>query len=381
MYRLILLLLLPILPQALFSQTDSISLPAAISNARRSLLQAFENDDRLQAQRWLDSLRRLEDGRNRTLEWDERWLFYLWLENYSPMFSEVRGFTRGMEMQSFYQSRPPEDSLFIRLDTRLFKEQAYLFDQIRKSALNPEERAFATLLLNYLLRLSTGEQAEKAFDDQLNGFLKQYPNSTFKPFIRARMYNKLPPSDYAVGIDLLFLNGNWSDGLERSFRPFFGVDMAFLYWRKRMNAAFRFAIGGQKLSRDVVENGYVWPEKDGSTFIAVELEGGYDLYNRAKLRIFPSLGGGVSSLHPPEEEDNPNPDYYDHFKFHGWHLVAAIQADVKLGSGQNNVTSSYHGLRVRIGRRWLKLSADNPAIQGNMFFFAVGYTIFGRQAR
>ena len=155
MYRLILLLLLPILPQALFSQTDSISLPAAISNARRSLLQAFENDDRLQAQRWLDSLRRLEDDRNMALEWDERWLFYLWLENYSPMFSEVRGFDSGIEMQLFDQSRPPEDSLFKRLDTRLFQEQAYLFDQIRKSALKPEERAFATLLLNYLLRLST----------------------------------------------------------------------------------------------------------------------------------------------------------------------------------------------------------------------------------
>lgn len=367
-------------PVAVACQADSIpSHILAIVNGREQIAIAFESNNRPDVQFWLDSLRRLEDDEFMALHWDERWLLYIWLENYTPLFSEVSYFNRTQEELAYQKFPPPRDSLFNLLDLRMYEDRAYLFDQIRKGWLSSEERAFATLMLDYLLRLSVTTAEKQDFDARLDAFLAEYPGSRFKLFMLRKLYNTPQPGNWAICLDLLFMQGNWSKGLERSLRPSFGGEFAASYWQNRWNFGMRLALGGQKLDRDVVENGYVWPKDDRSTFLAFELESGYDIYNQPKLRILPMLGAGFSTIHPPEDEENPNPDYYSDFKFNGWHLTAAIQADVKFNPGAQNVPTTYHGVRVRLGHRWLNLGGDNPAMQGNMFFFAVGYTIFGRQ--
>ncbi|MBK8967602.1 MAG: hypothetical protein IPM36_13225 [Lewinellaceae bacterium] len=342
---------------------------------------AFESDDRLNTQFWLDSLQRLEDAEHNALQWDERWLLYFWLDNYSPLLQEVTWFTIILEAETWNKIPPPPDSLFKRLDLKLFENQAYLFDQIRQAWLSTEERAFASLLLNYLLRLSIEEPAASEFDTQLNGFLKTFPKSKFRPFVIERMYNTKQPGPWAISLDLLFLQSNWSGNLERTLRPLFGIDIGLSCWRKGWSLAARLAAGGQKLDRDVEQNRYFWTTGEQSTFIAIELETGFDVINTSRLRVSPCLGGGFSSIHPPKNEDDPKPDYYDNFRFNGWHLGAAIQADIKFNMGKGNVATSYHGVRVRLGHRWLNLSEGNSAMEGNQFFIAVGYALFGRQAQ
>ena len=370
------------IPFSGFAQTDSLnSQTAFIYTCRQNLLQAFESDDRLNTQFWLDSLQRLEDAEHLALQWDERWLLYFWLDNYGPLFLEVTQFANIQEAETWYKTPPPPDSLFKQLDIKLFENKAYLFNQIRQAWLSTEERAFAALLLNYLLRLSLEEPAAAEFDAALNGFLKKYPKSKFRAFIIGRMYNTRQPGPWAIGFDLLFLQSNWSGGLERTLRPLFGVDLGLCYWRKGWNLTARMAAGGQKLDRDVEQNRYFWTAGEQSTFFAIELETGFDVINNSRLRIFPNIGGGFSSIHPPQNEDDPNPDYYDNFRFNGWHLSTAIQADIKFNPGKGNVATTYHGVRVRLGHRWLNLSEGNPAMNGNQFFIAVGYTLFGRQAQ
>lgn len=364
------------------SQTDSLpSQSTLIAEGRKALRQAFFDDLRPDVQFWMDSLRRLEDDQYLALYWDERWLLYLWLENYTPLFSEVSAFTAAQEELNLYKAPPPADSLFDQLDDRLYENQAYLFDQIRKGWLSSEERAFASLLTDFLLRLSISEDQTKAFDAQLDSFLVKFPRSRFRSFIRLKMYNSPQPDDWALGLDLLFLHGTWSGDLERNLNPLFGADLGFCYWKKGWSVYFRFAIGAQKLTRDIVQNGFVWQKDESSTFLSLDIEGGYDLLNRSKIRIMPTIGGGFSSIHPPENEEDPNPDYYNNFKFNGGHLMAALQADIKFSPGKGNVPTTYHGVRVRLGYRWLNLSDGNPNMHGNMLFFAVGYSIFGRQAR
>ncbi|MCB0530609.1 MAG: hypothetical protein H6574_05735 [Lewinellaceae bacterium] len=343
-------------------------------------MQAFESDDRLNTQFWLDSLVRLGNAEYTALQWDERWLLYFWLDNYSPLFQEVTWFAIIQETETWNKIPPPPDSLFNRLDLKLFENQAYLFDQIRQAWLSTEERAFASLLLNYLLRLSLEEPAASEFDAQLNGFLKTFPKSKFRSFIIERMYNTKQPGPWSINLDVLFLQSNWSGGLERTLRPLFGVDLGLCYWRKGWNLAARMAAGGQKLDRDVEQNSFYWTAGEKANFLAIELETGFDVINKSRLRIFPSVGGGFSTIHPPQNEDDPNPDYYDNFRFNGWHLSVAIQADIKFNLGAPNVATSYHGVRVRMGHRWLDLDKGNPSMEGNQFFVAVGYTLFGRQA-
>lgn len=382
MHRILFAFLVAFAPLAATGQTDSLpTQDININQCRRQLIQAFERNDRPEVQFWADSLRRLEDNGYLALYWDERWLIYLWLENYAPLFSEVVRHNSAVEELALYKISPPKDSLFERLDTRLFEDRLYLFDQVRKAWLSAEERAFASLLVSYLLRLNVDEQAQKDFDAQLDGFLKAYPKSRFAAFIRAKMYHTPPPDNWGLGLDILFLNGSWSGELERYLRPLFGVDMALFFSQKRFTGAFRFAVGGQRLARPVVQNRYEWPEDDPSTFLSGDVEIGYDIINKSSIRIFPTIGGGFSSIHPPTDEATDAPEYYEFFKFRGWHYQAALHTDIKFPAGKNSVAGSYHGVRVRVGHRWLNLDKGNPAMSGNMFFVAVGYTIFGQQAR
>ncbi len=281
---------------------------------------------------------------------------------------------------NMYKIPPPEDSLFEFLDTRLYTSRGQLLDQIEKADLTPEETEFATLLLEYLLRVSSQESEAEAYDTRLSQFLTRYPGSRFKGFIHRRMYNTSPPGNWALGLDVLFLRGNWTGKMEGNLNTCYGADFGLAFWSKRWNVLLRVPVGFQKLANPIEENTFIWEKDESSIYFGIELEAGYDLYNKSRLRIFPTVGGGYSSLRPPDgTEENPNPDYFEFFKFKSAHLTTAVQADVKFKMGDKKITSTYQGLRVRMGIRWLNFGKQNAGLKGNMFFFAVGYTLFGRQ--
>ena len=373
--------LLFLLPLGLSSQPDTPRTQTElIAAGRQSLITGFRSGDEAAVKNWLLALRILEDDNHLPLQWDERWLLYIWLKDYNTALGEAARFTNAWEEANRMKIPPPEDSLFNIVDNRLYADREQHFEQIRQSSLAAEDKEFSGLLLDYLLRLSTEEPAASEYDARLDSFLLHYPKTRYTRLIRKRMYNTPPPGDWALSLDFQFFQGNWSDMLEKNFRTSYGVDFGLSYWRKRWSLGLRVPIGGQKLDRPVEAKGYFWEEDEPSTFFGVEIETGYDLIQQPRLRIFPTVGGGYTSLRPPSgDEDDPNPDYYDFFKFQGGHFTAAIQADVKLGFAKDEVAGSYHGVRVRVGHRWLNLGRENPALRGNMFFFAVGYTLFGRQ--
>ncbi len=369
------------MPLGAHAQTDS--LPATehqIATCRQEIIRAFLHDDQQEARVWMDSLRRLEDNDYLTTQWDERWLLYYWTENYSPLFQEVARFSNAGEEANSYKVPPPADSLFDRLDSRIFAERESYFLQLQQAALPAEESEFVVLLLEYLLRISTQESETESYDARLNQFLSRYPKTRFSGFIHKRMYNTAPPGNWALGADVLFLRGNWTDMLERNLRTCYGADLGLSFWKNRWSLFLRVPVGFQKLANPIEEKGYIWEKDESSVYFGIELETGYDLYNKSRLRILPTVGGGFSSLHPPEgTEENPNPDYFDFFKFRSGHLTTAVQADVKFKAGTGKVATTYQGVRVRLGIRWINFGKQNPGLRGNMFFFAVGYTLFGRQ--
>lgn len=377
----ILLWLILFLPSGLLSQPDTPRTQAEqIAAGRRALITGFRSDDQTEVKNWLLALRILEDDNYLPLQWDERWLLYFWLTDYNAALSEAARFTVAWEETNRMKIPPPDDSLFNIVDNRLYADREQHFEQIRLSSLPAEDKTFSGLLLDYLLRLSTEEPAASEFDARLDSFLVQYPKTRYKRFMRKRMYNIAPPGDWALSLDFHFFQGNWSDNLERNFRTAYGADFGLSYWRKRWNLSLRVPIAGQKLDQAVEAKGYFWEKGESSLFWGVEMETGYDLVNQPRLRIFPMVGGGYSTLRPPAgDEDDPNPDYFDFFKFQGVHLGAAIHADVKFRIKDGSDADSYQGLRLRVGHRWLNLGRENPALRGNMFFFAVGYVIFGRQ--
>lgn len=369
-----------------FAQTDT--LPPQKSDAtwqkigacRAELLQSFLIEDPAGAGLWMDSLSRLENEFFTGLVWDERWMLHFWTESYGTLLEEVSHFDENEQARQSWKIPPPKDSLYEWLDISLNERRFDLFSSIRKAFLNEEEKAFSTLLLEYLLRLNTDEEE---WAQRLQSFEDHYPSSRFLAFVHSIKPKILKPSHHALGISAGLLSGNWKGKIDRSLSTPYAFGLDAYYWSKRWNWLFDCYFGGPAITRDLLIDGEIWPENDPTSFFSVGLQWGYDVINGSKLRVFPSVGAGMSFLRPPTpgENEDPLPEYYDNFYFRELHLAAALNADVKLFQKNyrkwNTPKGSYHGIRLKFGWNGLNFDKQFEDFQGELFYFAVHYNFFG----
>jgi hypothetical protein len=365
----------------LYAQERTITNKAAtIAVVRNELKTAFLADDPAIASLWMDSLARLEDPFFVALAWDERWLLYYWTEAYGNLFAEAMGLDADARTRLSWKIQAPRDSLFEWIDYSLNERRFELFDRINRAFLTEDEKVFAVLQLEYLLRLETDEK-QKAV--KIESFKKRFPNSRFNRYLESIKPRIAEPVDKAFSLDVLFTNGTWTGNLERYFKPGYGIDVGLGYWSKRWNVLLRGIFTGQSLDRDIVDDSYVWPKGESSSFKSFNMEVGYDVLHKTKIRVFPSVGGGFAGLHPPspDEDEDPLPDYYDLFRYNTFYLSGALNADIKFNrrnASAETKKDDYQGVRVRLGYRRLNFDRKNPLLKGNTFFFSIGYNLFVR---
>lgn len=372
------------------AQTDSlpeprpISKPEKIEISRRELLASFLMDDPAGAGLWMDSLSRLEDENYAGLIWDERWMLHFWTQSYGTLLEEVSRFDENQRALQARKVQPKKDSLFEWVDVTLNEKRFDIFTSIQGAFLNQEEKAFTSLLLEYLLRLNSKEEE---WAERLQSFENHYPSSQFLSFVRSIKPTILKASNKAFGISGGLLIGNWRGEIERSLGTPYTFNLDLYFWTKRWNFLFDCALGGPQLSRDLFVGNEVWPENDPTSFFTFGLHLGYDIVNTPKLRIFPSIGGGLGLLKPPTpgEDEDPLPEYYSKFNFTEFHLAAALTADIKLFTKNyrdwNTPKGSYHGVRLKFGWNGLNFGKDNTDLQGEMIYFAVHYNFFAFLAK
>ena len=382
---------------ALQAQKDSLSKPVLpdvterIASTRQELLGAFLNDDPAGAALWRDSLMRLEDSTHTALVWDERWLLYYWEESYGNLFDEAIRLDVAERQRLAAKKSPPRDSLFDWLDRTLYESRFQVYEKIGRGFLSEEEKQFALLELDYLLRLNQAEIASGEWNKRLDAFLTLHPESRFGTYIKANLYAPAEKqrtskvrTDRGGSFDILFTSGRWRDQLERNVRSPYGFDIGLAYWLKHWNFGLRCNFSWQKLERSIFENNYEWPKGDPTLLIMPSLELGYDIVNNRKIRIFPAAVAGIGILKPPgvdEEEEEPLPDYYSDFFYAKGYLGAVLTADIKLKNTSNadgpNEDRSYIGARLRLGYNWLNWGNKNPDLRGDMFYFAIGINLLG----
>lgn len=374
---------LPLLVQA---QSDSLNqtVPEKISASRLELLAAFLADDPAGTGLWMDSLARLENEQFAGLVWDERWLLYFWTESYGTLLEEVSKFDQQQRNLQAWKNQPPSDSLFEWVDYALNEKRYALYNSIQNALLNEEEKAFTNILLEYLLRLNTNEEE---WAQRLESFEKHYPSSRFLAFVRSIKPVILKPSKQAFSISCGLQMGNWNGIIERTLATPYAFDFDLCFWTKRWNFVFDGSLGGPSLTRDLWEDNDVWPKDDPTSFFTFGLNLGYDVLNSSKVRIFPTIGGGLGFLKPPtpDDDEDPLPDYYSKFEFTEFHLTAALIADVKLFTKNyrdwNTPKGSYHGIRLKCGWNGLNFGKQNEALSGELFYFAVNYNFFALLAK
>lgn len=349
-----------------------------IKETRAALKWAFEDNDGVGVNLWADSLARLENDRYVALVWDERQLIYYWLGAFGNVLEEAAQYDAQKRFDDNAKVQPPVDSLYETLDNEILEQRFAIYEGIGKSFLNEEERLFCILYLDYLLRLTANEQE---WADRLDGFLRRYPNSRFATLVRSIKPLIAKPGKSAWGVSAGYIRGQWSNQLERYFRPANGFEFGMLFWKKRWNFIGTFAYAGAKLDRDYYEKNYLWPAREPYRFVKFDLELGYDMVNNDAVRAFPSVGLGFGALGPttPSDEDEPNPDYYTVFEHRRLHYCIAANVELKNFKMKPFPKGSYSGLRVRAGYQILNFSNSNPDLAGNLFFVSIGFCVFGKK--
>lgn len=351
-----------------------------IKATRLELRAAFLREDPVAVGLWLDSLSRLSNEMYAAVSWDERWLLYFWQENYGALFSEVRSFGQEERDRESYKIAPPDDSLFESIDNFMYAQRFDYFRKIGQALLNEEERTFSVMLLEYLLRTNGSDEEWAA---KIEAFEKRYPQSGFLKFLQTTKPRMLKPANKGIGGAMSFLAGNWSDAIDRSFKPLYAFDMDLYYWVERWSVNLNFSIGGPAAARDIPGDYEVWTKGDPSEIPMLGLSLGYDVLNTGKLRITPAVVGAMAFLHPPLPDTDSGeepPPYYDEFQLFEAHAGLCLTTDLKLFRKNYRdwdlPKGSYHGIRVKVGYNWLNFGKQNDYLKGNLFYFTVGYNLF-----
>lgn len=351
-------------------------------NLRSELKAAIRSEDKKAATNATEGLRNLTDKTHTALMWDERWLVYHWTGRYKLLLNEVKNYGYFDRVQEEYGKIPPADSLFELIDQVMYRQAPDYPAMLEKTDLNPEERFFTDIHLQYLLR--NNEEAELMRRDS---FLRTFPGTRYKSFIKEFMNLPKRKKVRYFSMDVRFMNNNWSDQLQRNFRPGWGLG-AGLYWHyKAVLVGASWSFTRQKLERPIYSAfDAVWQKGDGSSMHKFSGELGLRVLNTSKIAVWPSFEFGwanLASIDTEYDEDDPNYiPLVNYFDFSSGHIGACFTADLKMSKKGTDTKSSksalYNGVRLKVGYNRLYFGNSDNQLSGNVLFFALGYQFSGR---
>lgn len=351
---------------------DTIEL---ITIARANLRKAVHADNKEQGNAHLKALLSMTSCLHWSLGWDERWLAYHWADQQRALLTELRGYDDISRFIEDYCVLPPSDSLFEQLDLTMYQQREQYGRHLGDLQLTPEEQQFLQLHLEYLLRNNTEvEQERRAL------FLKDYPNSKYATFVTTFMQLPPKPKKHYFSFDVMAFSTNWTNNMDLTLRPGWGFESALTLHRHRFNFTGKFSASWQDLSRRVYEDTFIWEKGDPSIFNNYGLEVGYNLLNRAKIRIAPALGAGISKVYAPSDSSQYT-DPQTIFNYTSVNWGAGVTFDLKMfpkSSYSKGLKSApYNGVRVRVGYQQLFLHRQQEDLKGNMLYLAFGFQFSG----
>jgi hypothetical protein len=329
-----------------------------------------------------EELRNLSGKTHWSLMWDERWLVYHWSSRHRLLLDEVAAYSYSKRMMEEEAKTAPADSLFETVDQAMYQNSVGYDAVLQDLGLNPEERVFTDLHLQYLLR--NNQEEEKIRRDS---FIKKYPGSKYSSFIKQFMILPKPTRRHYFSFDVQLINFSWRSELERSLQPGWGAGFGLYYHRNLFIVGGKFAFSRQKTLRTLYLNSdfdnWAWPKNSPSSFNKYAIEVGMKVLDRPKIRVWPSAEAGWTNILAQDDEDDPDTvPLSSVFNYDSGTLGVSINAELKMSKkgGTTKATKStlYNGVILKLGYNWLYFGASDAALRGNVLFFALGYQFSGR---
>jgi hypothetical protein len=362
------------------AQTDSLmqtilmegyTKPERITKARAYLQSAFEQEDWGTVNAWLGFMEeKLDDEEYTPTLSDERWLLYFWTGNYSQLFSEVSNYPTAIYEKIQYQEAPNPDGLFELVDKQSYERRYELVKNMQSGFLSIDEKAFGSLLLDYLLRTDEDEKIKAEKNQKISNFIQKYPKSRFRKYAEDFMFDGETAKKRAWGLDLMINYGRNTYLLGANFKPNYAFNTGITYGWKKVNLGFRAHFGTQKLRREFSDGLLFFVPDSSASIIDLGLELGFDVINNKDFRLTPFGGVGFHRLGITSYNQAEN---FGQSGFTSPSWTAGLNFDYKrINKKDSNFTkkSPYIGLKFRLGYRGLY--HKNQALHGNQVFAGVG---------
>lgn len=365
------------------AQTDTLfrvpapqaSIFEVVSQQRQFLRAAFLDGADSSVNAWIDTLMRGTHAQEVLgIYPEERWMLWFWSGSYARIFEDVVRYNADYiwEMQNMEQ--PPQDSLIELLDEISADHRYELYDGIQKSGLDAEEKAFATLLLEYLLtpRPTDAEMAEQ--DGKVLRFLKAYPHSRFRTYLGDYLYSNTLLGKKGADIDLLFQFGRPDGRLGLNLKPFYGGSLGLGFWHRGFTLGGKLTLGVQRTRRNFELKKQNVAKDSTAIHFSLGADLGFTLAKSGKLSLKPYLGGGFSVLAIPLDAlpENAERSYNT-----AGYVSFGLNVDCLLGKPSTDFDAprrpvTYPSLRIRAGYQLTGFRHEDSALAGNLFYIGVG---------
>jgi hypothetical protein len=327
------------------------------------------------------SLRRAERLYIKYLAADYAWVLQEIDRLAAPVTASVTAPPANVILRDYHYNYYPygtEDNLYNNLTDHMVLQ----FHTVRARIAEDERlgRQQADLLQLYL-RFYLPATAGKAFSadsvyKEAKKFLKQYPNSPYKDFVRRKIIYPVEEAPVKIGLGLQGGYLNNSEALQSILRntASFGAVMHVCY--KELIFSVQVKVMSSNLPKDIPVNNVLWKSEFDYTYIMGDLNMGYLLVNNKRLWLYPYVGAGLSNLAPSDKDAKDNPE------LKGLRISGAVYptAGICIGLKAKKSLSSYSTAKggdyffhktLNIGMAKQDYSRAVPGAKGTQFFASV----------
>jgi hypothetical protein len=371
-----------------FSQVDSVerqilnygnSKSVIISQGRSLLLDKFIERDMYKVKEIKDYLIEKGEDENYIAFFPvEYWLILYWTNEYEELSHSIMVFDSTRIASYRTRIRPSQDMLHTRLLLQSRENAQTITNQIQNANIDIEKRNF--LQLNFESLIMKDESFQDTLNIQVENFLKSFPETEYKNFIKQHIEFKLVPKNWGMAFEFFSGYGIFTGIISNKYTNNIPIGIAFDICYKRFELYLRDYIGFNKTKKDFDYS--TKKKKKGSSIMVFlpEASLSYADFDNNRFKIAPFLGIGATDISPSLGKTEKTPELKEiSLEFTSTYLIG-LNFDVKFGKEDYlfRPKSSYGFLRIRYGYSIPRFSKKYDGISGSMHYITIGVGGFSR---
>ena len=291
-----------------------------IAKGRAYLLEKFLDRDYDKVKEIKDYLMTLEDDNYIALWPSELYHILQWTKEYG----ELTSLLRSMDSAYFsspeftrYSSKvvPGYDDLYKQLCLRGKEDEHLLQFNLQEADLTSEDRAFLTMLLDwlfvekhYLVKDVQADANQTKLNETATQFLSDYPNSVYEYFVRHAIRKQYVEKDWGGGLGLNLCSGVSTGAFTR---PIFGFGFSLDVLYKRFDLSLGADMMITKTKKDQTYSfdgvsGLVYPKGSNCNWTLPYADLSYKVYDGNRVAFAPFVGiGGLFESYPNNKDKEP----------------------------------------------------------------------------